>query len=211
MVLAAFLISSAAVLVALALFQGAQNAAQAKARDQLLEEASVFLANVEAPDADHAKGSFEGLPVELTLHHHEIDFAVTLPHSVLPFTELVETFASPALKAQVKALGLSVDAKDRVIGGVPREPGLGENLISIANRLPVAVEIAALRAHAPRVLVDRIATARAAYDVDQVLVSLTRHFPDAPETAEAIEVAAEREHAHPDRIRERAERWLARA
>ncbi len=211
MVLAAFLISSAAVLVALALFQGAQNAAKAKAREALEAELSTFLTDVEASDEEHAKGRFEGFEVSFDIGHYQIDYSVQLPASVLPFSELVERFAPSSLKTQLKELELSVDGKNRLIGSVAREPGLSENLVTIGNRLPLALEVAALRTHVPGVLLSRIENARSAYDIDQILVAMTTHFADAPETEEAIEVAAAREHAHPDRIRERANRWLNRA
>jgi hypothetical protein len=210
MVLAAFLISSAAVLVALALIQGAQNSAKAKAREALEAEISTFIDDVKASDDEHATGRFEGLPVTFAIGHYQIDYTVQLPHSVLPFSELAERFASPALKRKMKELEMTIDAKDRIVGSVAREPGLGENLVTIGNRLPVALELVALRVHAPGVLLSRLESARSAYDIDQILVALTTHFPEAPETEEAIEVAASREHAHPDRIRERANRWLKR-
>jgi len=52
-------------------------------------------------------------------------------------------------------------------------------------------------------------TAHGSRDVDDLLLALTYAFPHAPETDEAIAHAAELEHAHPDRIRERAESWRA--
>lgn len=217
MILAAFLISTAGVLLALAMIQGAQKAAHDKAREALRAELSGFLDGVEASDAEHASGTFDGMKVELELGHYEIRYTVYLTPAVLRYAELVERFAPADLRRRMFELELSVEpaasdtnAKnpDRVIGSVAREPGLPENLVTIANRLPVVSEIRALRAHAPGELLTRLETAHSAYDVDQILLQLAQHFPDAPETEEAVEIAAEREHGHPDRVRERAQQWL---
>lgn len=219
MILAAFLISSAAVLVILALIAGAQNAAREKAKDTLQQEVSGFLEHAEAHDADHASGYFDGMKVEIALGHHEIGYTVELPPAVLRYSELLARYATDSHRHELFELGLTIEPaagaspkiKDQVVGSVPREPGLSENLVTIANRLEAAQRVRALRNHAPSALLDRLVEAHSAYDVDQILLQLTRFFPDAPETEEAIELAAEREHGHPDRVRARAHQWMVKA
>jgi hypothetical protein len=220
MILAAFLISSAVVLVALALMAGAQEAAREKARETLLAEVSGFLEGAAAKDSEHASGTYQGMHIELELGHHDIFYSAVLPPAIIRYSELVARFASDDLKRRMAELAITVEPaaneksaklKDRVHGTVPREPGLSENLVTIANRLPIIAEVRALRSHAPGELLERLASAHSAYDVDQILVQLAEHFPNAPETEEAVEIAAEREHGHPDRVRARAQKWLSRA
>lgn len=211
MVLAAFLISTAGILLALGLIQGAQKAKQEQARESLQGELATFLEGAKATDADHGSGSYDGLPVVVTLGHHEVGFAVQLESAIIPYRELVERHAPAALKMRLAELSLTIDAKDRVSGALPREPGLAENLVSVANRLPTVAAVSALRRHAPGELLGRIDRAHSSADVDQILLQLTKHFPDAAETQDAIDLAADREHGHPERVRERAERWRARA
>ncbi|HRE90029.1 MAG TPA: hypothetical protein PK095_12925, partial [Myxococcota bacterium] len=147
----------------------------------------------------------------------------------LRYADLLERFGTPELKRELFELDLTIEppagtasglpsagrpatvVKDRLVGSVAREPGLGENLFTIANRLGVAERVRALRNHAPGALLDRLVDAHSAYVIDEILLQLTRHFPDAPETEDAIEIAAEREHSNPDRVRNRAQQWLAKA
>jgi len=210
MVLAAFLISTAAVLLGLGLIRGAQNAAREQGRGALENELAGFLDGAKATDSEHGTGSYEGLPVTLTLGHFEVAFEVQLEPAIIPYKELVERHAPAALKSRIAELSLTIDGKDRVRGAVPREPGLGENLVSIANRLPTVAALRALRKFAPGELLTKVDRAHSSADVDQILLQLTQHFPNAPETQDAIDLAAEREHGHPERVRERAARWLAR-
>ena len=65
MVLAALLISSAAILVALALIAGAQNAARERGRNMLQSELATFLDDANATDAEHGMGTYEGMPVSI--------------------------------------------------------------------------------------------------------------------------------------------------
>ncbi len=211
MVLAALLISSAAVLVALALIAGAQNAAQERGRQSLEAMLATFLDDANASDAEHGTGTFEGLPVAIVLGHHEVTFTVQLPTAIVPYRELLERHGSSVLQARIAELALTVDGKDVVSGGVPREPGLEENLNAIYSRFPVISALRALRRHAPGELLTGLDRAHSSAEIDQILLNLTKHFPDAPETQDAIDLAAEREHGHPERVRERANRWLARA
>lgn len=229
MILAAFAISTAAVLFALALIAGAQRAAREKARESLRAEVSGFLERAEASDGEHASGYYDGMKVDIALDHHEIAYSVELPPAVLRYADLLERFGTSELKHELFELDLTVEpaagavqgvpsagrpatvVKDRLVGSVAREQGLGENLVTIANRLGVAERVRDLRNHAPGALLDRLVDAHSAYDIDEILLQLTRHFPDAPETEEAIEIAAEREHSNPDRVRNRAQQWLAKA
>lgn len=230
MILAAFAITTAAVLFALALIAGAQRAARQKARESLQAELAGFLDRAEASDGDHGSGYHDGMKVDVALGHHEITYSVELPPAVLRYSELLERFGTPELARELFELDLAVEPaagakpavsgvagrpathiKDRLVGSVAREPGLAENLVTIANRLGVAERVRELRNHAPGALLDRLVDAHSAYDVDEILLQLARHFPDAPETEEAIEIAAEREHGHPDRVRARAQQWLAKA
>lgn len=229
MILAAFAISTAAVLFALALIAGAQRAAREKARESLRAEVSGFLDKAVASDGEHASGYHDGMKVDIALDHHEITYAVELPPAVLRYADLLERFGAPELKRELFELDLTVEPaagaftgipsagraatqiEDRLVGSVAREQGLGENLMTIANRLGVAERVRDLRNHAPGALLDRLVDAHSAYDIDEILLQLTRYFPDAPETEEAIEIAAEREHGHPDRVRARAQQWLAKA
>ena len=207
MVIAAFFISTAVILLALGAVQGAQRQAREKEREAFEAELQTFLTDAKATDHEHGHGLWNGLPVEVTLGHFSVDFSVQLDSAVLPYADLVARFASPELKRTLTSLGVTVDAKDHVTGSVPREPGLGENLTSVMLRLGVVDAIRALRSHAPGELLGRIDRAHSSYEVDQILIALTQHFPDAPETQDAIELAAEREHGSPDRVRRRAEQW----
>lgn len=211
MVLAAFLISTAGVIVALALIQGAQHAKREHARESLEQELATFLDGASAADAEHGHGSYQGLRVDVTLGHYEVRFTVQLEPAIIPYQGLVERHAPEVLKTRLEELGLTLDAEDHVHGAIPREPGLGENLVSVANRLPAVAAVRDLRVHAPAELLDRIDAVHSSAEVDEILLQLTQCFPDAPETEEAIELAAEREHGHPDRVRERAQRWLMRS
>jgi len=211
MVVAAFLISTVAILLALGAFQGAAAAARQRGRDVLRNELATFLEDAKATDADHGSGTFEGMPTTITLGHFAVTFKVQLPPAIIPYRDLLERHASEALKAQLADLTLTVDAKDRVTGALPREAGLEENLVSVFNRLDTVAAVRGLRKFAPGELLTRVDRARSSADIDQILLQLTQHFPDAPETQDAIDLAAEREHGHPERVRERAARWMARA
>jgi len=210
MVLAAFLISTAGILLALGLIQGAQKATREHGRESLEAELSAFLDGATASDAEHGKGTYEGMPVAIELGHHEVTFTVQLEPAIIPYRELVERHAPDGLASRIRELALTIDAKDRVTGAVPREPGLSENLVSVANRMPAVAAVRALRKYAPGELLTRVDRAHSSADVDHLLLQLTQHFPHAPETQDAIDLAAEREHGHPERVRERAERWRSR-
>lgn len=211
MVVAAFLISTAVILLALGAVQGAQAQARERGRETLQKELATFLDDAKASDADHGSGTYEGLPVTLTLGHYEVSFEVQLPPAIIPYHELVDRHAPAELKLRLDDLSLKIDARDRVTGTVPREAGLEENLVSVFNRLATVSAVRGLRKYAPGELLTRIDRAHSSADIDQILLQLTQHFPDAPETQDAIDLAAEREHGHPERVRERAARWLARA
>lgn len=208
MVVAAFFVSLAGVLFLLAAYQGAQKAGVEKARLKLEGELGGFLDGAVAGDPEHGAGTFDGMATKITVGHFELTFEAKLPTAVIPYMELLERFGSADLKGRLYASGLELAAGDVVRGSVPREEGLGENLIAVANRLPLVAEVRELRARAPSALVARLDRAQAAREIDEILLALTEHFPTAPETAHAIEIAAHREHGNPERVRARAERWL---
>lgn len=211
MVLASFIISTAVVLLALGAIQAGRRAAHERDRRTLEDEVATFLDHPRVPDPDHAEGLWRGMPLTLTLRHDDIAYAVKLTPAVVPYKELLAKFGSPDLVHELAVLGMTLGDDDVLRGSVAREVGLGENLVTIENRLPVAARVRDLRRLAPGELVERIERARSSRDVDAILIALAQHFPDAPEMEEAIERAAAREHAHPDRVRERAQGWLARS
>ncbi|MFO0744159.1 MAG: hypothetical protein U1F43_00605 [Myxococcota bacterium] len=210
MILAAFFISTAVVLLALGVIQAGRRAAHERERRFLESEVDDFLDDPKVPDAEHATGLWRGMPVRITVEHFVLSFDVTLTPAVVPYKDLMAKFA-PGLGVRLAALGLRLDEHDKVHGEVPRETSLPENLVALEQRLPLVEEVRQLRSHAPGELVERIERARSSYEIDGLLIELTKHFPDAPETIEAIELAAERDHAHPERVRERAERWLGKS
>ncbi|MCC6625730.1 MAG: hypothetical protein IT385_31130 [Deltaproteobacteria bacterium] len=210
MVLASFIISTAVVLLALGAIQAGRRAAHERDRRTLEDEVASFLDHARVPDPEHAEGSWRGMPLHLVLGHDEITYDVKLTPAVIPYKELLAKFGSPDLVHELEVMGMTLGDDDVLRGRVPREVGLGENLVTIENRLPLALRVLDLRKHAPGELVERIERARASRDIDAILIALAQHFPDSPEMEEAIERAAEREHAHPDRVRERAQGWLAR-
>lgn len=209
MVVPAFFVTLAGVLLLLVVFQGAKKAGMERARRRLEHELQAFLRDASAASAERGTGTYEGMATAIAVRHHDIGFELCLPTAVVPYRELLERFGSADLKGRLYAAGVEVGSDDRVRGVVPREEGLGENLGAIANRLPLAGEIWALRARAPGALVARLERVQAAREIDEILLALTAHFPGAPETQQAIDVAAHREHGGGERVRERAERWLA--
>jgi len=211
MVLASFIISTVAVLLALGAIQAGRNAARERDRRTLEDEVKSFLDDPHVPDPEHADGLWQGMRLRLAIGHDDIAYALTLTPAVVPYKELLAKFGSPELVRELAALGLELGDDDVLRGSVAREVGLGENLVTIENRLPIAARVRDLRRHAPGELVQRIGRARASRDIDAILIALAQHFPDSPEMEEAIERAAEREHAHPDRVRERAQGWLVKA
>ncbi len=209
MVLPAFFVSLAGVLLLWVAFQGAKKAGMERARQRFERELRAFLEGASAASAERGVGTYAGMATTITVGHYELGFELRLPTAVVPYRELLERFGSADLKGRLYAAGVEVGADDRVRGVIPREEGLAENLEAIANRLPLAGEIWALRARAPGALVARLERVQAAREIDEILLALTEHFPHAPETQQAITVATHREHGNPERVRERAERWLA--
>lgn len=209
MVIAALIIASLAVIVALGLFQGAQKAQREQTRQAIEREVQGFLTDVVVPDDTEARGTFQGASVRLSLGHYTISYEAQLPHVGVSWAELVERFAPPALRHKLEDLGLALTATDSVSGAVPREPGLGETLVTIGVRLESLRGVMALSSHAPKVLLERLKAAHGSKEVDELLLALSYIFPKAPETEEAIKWAAHREHTDAARIRERAAQWLS--
>jgi hypothetical protein len=209
MVIAAFIIASLAIIVALGAFQGAQKAQAEKLRGQIADTVSTFLTDVKVPDATRAEGRFGEAEVRIDLGHHAIAFEASLPLAMVPYTVLVDRFANRALRQRLETFQLEVDAKGHVRGAVQREPADSETLVTIGKRLEVVSDVMDLRRHAPVVLLEQLKTAHDSRQIDEVLLALAYTYPKAPETEEAIEHAAHLEHSNPDRIRERAAQWLA--
>jgi hypothetical protein len=149
------------------------------------------------------------MPVKLDIEEDAIHFEVTLTPAVVSYKDLLAAHGGD-LAHELTVLAMDVSADGVLRGAVPRETGLPENLVTVENRLPLAERVRELRRFAPAELNTRIDRARSTRDIDAILIELAQHFPDSPEMEEAIERAAEREHAHPDRVRERAQGWLTR-
>ena len=209
MVIAAFFIASAVIILALGAIQGAARAQEAQSRLALEDAVRLFLSDVEVPDHTHAKGRFGAVGVEVAIGHHTVSFKATLPNAMVRFTELVERFASPVLRAELHTLQLELGPKDVVTGSIPLEPVVTDTLATLERRLALVNQVADLRAHAPAVLFERMQRAHSSRDVDELLLALTYAFPAAPETKAAIEHAAELEHTDTQRIIDRANGWKA--
>jgi hypothetical protein len=209
MVIAAFVIASAVVILALGAFQGAARAQQEQTRLAVEQTLGLFLSDLEVPDHAHARGRFGDVGVEVAIGHHAVTLKATLPNVMVRFADLVERFAPPSLRAELHALQLELSPRDVVTGALPLEPVVTDTLVTLERRLALIGAVADLRAHAPAVLLERLKTAHGSRDVDELLLALTYAFPHAQETEQAIAHAAELEHAHPDRVRERAESWRA--
>jgi len=209
MIIAAFFISTAVVILLLGALQAGRNAKREQERKLLADELRSFLGDAHVPDPEHASGTWRDMKVEITIGHYSIDYVVTLVPAVIPYRDLMAKHA-PQLEAELARDELRLDAKDQIHGSVPRETGLAENLVTVETRLALAQEVRLLRRFAPALLLERVERARSSVEVDATLIELAKHFPDAPEMELAIERAAEREHEHPDRVRERAQRWLGR-
>lgn len=211
MVFAAFAISTVGILLALGMIQGAKRAAKDRARADFEAELATFLDAPAAADDEHGSGTYEGMPVTIELGHYEVRFTVALPHAIVPYRDLLARHGKAPLQHQLHDVGITVGGDDVASGSVPREPGLVENLVSVANRMPTIIALRDLRRFAPGELLTRLERAHSSAEIDQLLMQLTKHFPNAPETQDAIDLAAEREHGHPERVRERAQRWLQQA
>ncbi len=208
MVIAAFIIASFAIILALGAFQGARKAQDEKVRLLAERELAAFLTDVHVPDPAHAHGRLGDAEVHLHLGHHEIDYTVKLPNAMVPFRTLLDRFGPRGLHQKLAECLIEVGEDDIARGSVPREPGLGETLVTVGKRLELVQRVIALRTHAPEVLVERLHKAHGSKDVDEILLALAWTYPEAPETEQAIQYAAHLEHSHPERIRERARQWL---
>ncbi len=211
MVLSSFYLASGAVLVILLVLVGFNQATYVRGRVAMARELGAFLDDVVVPDREHCTGTWRGMPVSIALNPYSIDYQVQLPDAAVPYRELVARYAGVDLVARMRALELGIDGRDRLVGSTARENGLAESIITIEQRIGLAAEVRALRSHVPRQLLEALEGARSTIEVDELLMALTRYYPDAVETAEAIEVAMARDPQVPSRIRERAARWLGGA
>ncbi len=211
MVVSSFIIATAAALLMLLVLVGFNRATYLRGRIKMARELACFLDDADVPDLNHGSGTWRGMPVRIALNHFSIDYQVDLPYAVVPYRELLERHGGQDLAQRLRALELRVDEHDRLVGSAPRENGLAESLISIEKRIALAAEVRALRAHAPRQLELALERAHSTAEVDELLMAMTTHYPDAVETAQAIETAVLREPQFPDRIRERVAGWLQHA
>jgi hypothetical protein len=223
MVIAAFFIASAVIILALGAFQGAARAQQEKTRASVAETLGLFLTDVEVPETGPATGKLvavgpEGarshgpIAVQVTLGHHTVTFEAQLPNVMVRYAELVERFASAELRAELHDLQLAVGGRDTVSGSLALEPVLTDTLVTLERRLALVKAVADLAAKAPIVLLERVRTAHGSRDLDDLLLALAYAFPQAPETEAAITHATTLvgHHKHDgDRIRERAAEWRA--
>lgn len=211
MVIISFIVATGAALLMLLVLVGFNRATYVRGRIKMARELGCFLDDADVPDLNHGTGTWRGMPVRIALNHFSVDYEVELPYAVVPYRELVQRHASADLVQRLSALELRVDDQDLLVGSAPRENGLAENLITIEKRIALAAEVRALRAHAPRLLEQALERAHSSAEVDELLLALTTHYPDAVETAQAIETAVQRDPQFPDRIRERAAGWLLHA
>jgi len=207
MVLSSFFWATAGVLLVLVALLGFNRATYNRGRIKMARELGTFLDDADVPDLNHATGRWHGMPVRIELNQFSIDFWVELPPAVIRYRSLIARHGGPELADRMRALGLGVDDQDHLIGSTARENGLAESLITVEQRIAVADEIWALRRHAPSELVSMIDEAHSAREVDDILVSLSTHYPDSPQLAEAIELAVLRDPQHPERVRARAATW----
>ena len=208
MVIQSFIVASVGTLVVLLVILRANRATYVRGRDAMARELSHFLDDARGTDPDKAAGTWRGLPVRVALNTYSIDYEVDLPHAVLPYRVLVERFGG-SLAERMRALEMRVEG-DRLVGSTARENGLAEGLITVEKRIGMAQELRALRQHVPRELVRAIDNAHSSQEVDALLVQLATHFPDHPETSEAVEHAVSRDHRYPDHLRGRMKDWLVR-
>lgn len=207
MITASFLVGLAACLVLVGLMYGARDAMRERARASMQRELAHVLERPVATDAENASGSFAGMDVKVTAGHDIVAVKVALPPAVLPYQELLDRFGSDALRERMAAQGCKLTAADRAEIAVTREATLADSLATLGKRLELVREVRELRRFAPSVLLERVPRVRSAYEIDQLLDQLSLHFPEAPETREAFEVAAAR--AGDKKLAQRAHEWLA--
>ncbi|TNF35192.1 MAG: hypothetical protein EP329_06470 [Deltaproteobacteria bacterium] len=206
MITAALLVGLAACLVVVSLLLSARGALRARAAKRLARDLSTFLSDVRVTDAEHAHATFDGMPLRVTVGHGEVTAEVELPDAVLPYTEVVERYASDALEEELARAGAAVDPHGRVQLRLVREAELSDTLHTLAKRLAVVRDVRDLRRFVPAELLVRVPRLRTAAEVDAILDAMARVFPEAPETRAAYAAAVAR--YHDARLAARAKRLL---
>lgn len=207
MIMASFLVGLAACMVLAGLMYGARDAMRERARVAMQRELANVLERPVATDAEHASGRFAGMEVTVHAGHDVVSAKVALPPAVLSYQELLERFGTDGLRERMVALRCRLTGDDQVELAVAREATLADSLATLGKRLQLVREVRELRRFAPAELLGRVPRVRSAYEIDQLLDQLSLHFPEAPETREAFEVAAAR--AGDKKLAERAREWLA--
>lgn len=206
MITAVFLVGVAACLLVVSLLLGVRGALRARAAKRLGRDLSAFLREVEVSDHEHAQGTFDGLPVCVTIGHGTIAAEVELPDAAMPYDEIVERYASDELEHELARADAEVDTRDRVSLRLIREADLSDTLGTLAKRLAVVRDVRDLRRFVPAELLTRVPRLRTAAEVDAVLAAMARVFPDAIETREAFAAAVAR--YQDPRLAARAKRLL---
>lgn len=222
MLLPAIVVTAALLLAAFAIF-GAFMAAQKERQRQRLEAIlKSRLQRVEVDSPEAGRGFFHDIEVQIRVDEHQIQYDFTLPPAIAPYTELVDHFADAQLRADLETHCLHIeppsgfvtargDTTDTglVTGALSPSGHLEDDVTAVLNRLPLVRTIRDLRDRAPALLVDQVLTLGTTTEVDDLLWRLSRYFPDAPETQQAITLAKLREPGRKvSRIADRTDTWL---
>ena len=193
MATALLLVALAALVALLTALQAARRAWRARAARALGRALTPPLRDVQVLDPSRARGTLDGLAAEVNVTPSRVTAEIALPDAVLDYAEVLERFASDALRAQLDAAGAGLAGPARLCLALERGASLADDLAALSARLEVAREVAALRRFAPVELASRIPRARGAAEVDAILDGLARTFPEAPETRVAFAAAMARD------------------
>jgi len=192
MVIGSFIFAIGGVLLVLIMLQGFNRATYERGRVKMARELYAFLDHVCAIDREHGEGTWRGMPVTIALNHYSINYTVALPVTGMSYRELLARHGGQALAGRLATLEMEVDDDNRLVGSVPRENGLAESLITVEQRIAVAGEVRALQRYVPGELIKALETARSSREIDDLLELMMAHHAAAPEMADAIELAAQR-------------------
>lgn len=207
MILGALFIGIAGVLLFAAGIAGARKKLNERRRTRLQRALGEVMTDVVATSHEDASGLLLGLPTRIRIDDDLVTATVTFPEAVLTYEELLERFGSRLLRRRLMDLGALV-TRDELVLAVVHEPRTEDSIASLVARLEVAAEVLALREFAPGELLARLPTLRSSAEVDQVLDTLARNFPHAPETRAAFAAAMGR--YKDKRLAARAETFFAR-
>ncbi|MFT7580503.1 MAG: hypothetical protein ACI9MR_002174 [Myxococcota bacterium] len=192
MVIPALIISSAVVILFLGALAAGKQQMNEMGRQKLERFLGDHLEAAKATSPSLGTGKYDGMDVSVDVQHHYVEYTVQLEDVGVPYAELLTKYGSPELQAKLEGVGLSIDKNDRLVGRIPDEPDLGDKVAAVGGRVLLASEAQGLRSFAPKEMLSRIPNARTAFEVDGVLKAMTDHFPEAPETREAYELAVAR-------------------